>query len=383
MRRPRGLAVETDAERDRGASSGREHEVRVARVEAERDAAAGLPEHDALGTARPLAVERPLVEAEALGRACGAPFAATAAEVRLRRPQVVPVGRGLHAGSLDGDRRALDAEQPLNHALRLLVASLAEMLVADDAVGVDEVERRPVVVGERAPDRVVVVGRNRVVDLALLHRLPHEVDVVLERELRRVDSDHDQAVVAVRLRPRADVRLLAKPVDAGERPEVHEHHAAAQAGGVERLGADPSGRPAERRQVQGGQWCAISSSATASARISGSSSPLTMSMPYVSRTRNHFLEMLATTSPSRLISYSWSTTFPRAFMSSPFSTSMSKRSRIPTSALWIVASVSPSRSTRMVSRTVSFFSWILARSFPWRSSRTNVSRTLSALPSTL
>ena len=66
---------------------------------------------------------------------------------------MVPVGRRLDAEPLDGDELALDPEQPLDDALGLLVASFAEVLVADDAVLVDEVERRPVVVGERAPDR--------------------------------------------------------------------------------------------------------------------------------------------------------------------------------------------------------------------------------------
>jgi hypothetical protein len=50
----------------------------------------------------------------------------------------------------------------------LLVASFAEVLAADEAFGVDEIERRPVVVVERAPDVVVVVDRDRVVDLSLL-----------------------------------------------------------------------------------------------------------------------------------------------------------------------------------------------------------------------
>src|SRR3954466_7135518 len=106
-------------------------------------------------------------------------------------------------------------------------------------------------------------------------------------------------------------------------------------------------------------------------------------MPYVSRTRNHFFETVATTSPPRLISYSWSTMLPWALSSSPPSTSMAKRSRIPTSALWIVARVRPSRSTSIVSRTRSFFSRIRATSWPSRSSRMKVSRTRSALPSTL
>ena len=100
------------------------------------------------------------------------------------------------------------------------------------------------------PDLVVVVDRDRVVDRSLLDRLPHAVDLVLERELRRVDSDDDKPVVSVGLRPRADVRLLAQPVDARQRPEVHEDDVAAQLGGAERLGVEPLGRPAERGHVQ-------------------------------------------------------------------------------------------------------------------------------------
>jgi hypothetical protein len=77
-----------------------------------------------------------------------------------------------------------------------LVASFAEVPVADPAVGVDEVERRPGVDGERVPDRVVVVDPDRIVDRSLGGRLPHAVDVALERELRRVDSDDGQAVLS-------------------------------------------------------------------------------------------------------------------------------------------------------------------------------------------
>ena len=110
------------------------------------------------------------------------------AEVGLGGTQVVPVGACLHPDPIDGDELAFDAEQTLDDALRLLVASFAEVLVADDAVGVDEVERRPVVVCEGAPDRVAVVDRDRVIDRSLVRRLPHAVDLVLERKLGRVDS---------------------------------------------------------------------------------------------------------------------------------------------------------------------------------------------------
>jgi hypothetical protein len=72
---------------------------------------------------------------------------------------------------------------------------------------------------------------------------------VLERELRRVDSDHDQPVVSVGLRP-TDLGLLAQPVDARQRPEVHDDDVAAQLGRAEWLGVEPLGRPAERGHVQ-------------------------------------------------------------------------------------------------------------------------------------
>jgi hypothetical protein len=106
---------------------------------------------------------------------------------------LVPIGLRLHPDPLDGDELVLDAEQPLD-ALRFLVAPFAEVVVADDAVRVDEVERRPEMVVEGAPDFVVVVDRDRV-DRPRLDRPPHTVDVVLERELRRVYPDHDQPVV--------------------------------------------------------------------------------------------------------------------------------------------------------------------------------------------
>src|SRR6266542_725094 len=224
--------------------------MRVARVEAVGDASAGLVEHDVLTSVRPLAGQRPVVQAQVLRARIGAVLAARRAEIRLGRPEVVPVGLRLHAEPFDGHELALDAEQPLDEALRLLVTPFAEVLVADDAVRVDEVERRPSIVVESAPDLVVVVERDRVVDRSLLRRLPYAVDLVLERELRRVDSDHDQPLVSVGLRPGTHVRLLPQPVDAGQRPEVEEDDPALELGGAEWLGVEPPSRPAERRHAE-------------------------------------------------------------------------------------------------------------------------------------
>jgi hypothetical protein len=54
-----------------------------------------------------------------------------------------------------------------------------------------EVERRPVVVVERAPHVVVVVDRDRVADRSLPDRVADAVDLVFEGELRRVDPDDE------------------------------------------------------------------------------------------------------------------------------------------------------------------------------------------------
>ena len=86
----------------------------------------------------------------------------------------------------------------MNLLLRLFVTTFAEVLIADDALGVDEVERRPVVVVEGFPDLVVVVHCNGIVDVAIFDCLPYAVDLVLEPELWGVDADDDQPVVRIR-----------------------------------------------------------------------------------------------------------------------------------------------------------------------------------------
>src|SRR3954452_23095560 len=94
----------------------------------------------------------PLVELGAARR--GEVVAAPVAEVRLGGGQAIPVGRRLYARCFDASKVALDAEESLDEALGPLVAPFAVVRVANDAVGVDEVQRRPGAVGERVPDRV-------------------------------------------------------------------------------------------------------------------------------------------------------------------------------------------------------------------------------------
>jgi len=164
--------------------------------------------------------------------------------------QIVPVGLRLHPEPFDGDELTLDSEQPLDDALRLLVPSFPKLVVADDAVRVDEVERRPVVVVERAPDPVVAVERDRVVDVHVLRRLPDAVDLVLERELRGVDADHDQSVISIRARQaRTDGSVRSQLMHVNVQKSTTTD-VTAELGGAKWLGVEPLGRPAERGHVE-------------------------------------------------------------------------------------------------------------------------------------
>ena len=97
--------------------------------------------------------------------------------------------------------------------------------------------------------REVVVDRDRIVDAHLLEGGTDLLDVVLERELRRVRADHHQPVVAIPLVPGADVGHRAQPVDAGEGAELDHDHLAAEPARCQRLRVEPGGRAVEVREL--------------------------------------------------------------------------------------------------------------------------------------
>jgi hypothetical protein len=116
----------------------------------------------------------------------------------------------------------------LDDALAHLVLAFPELVVPDPALRIGEVRGRPVPVGESGPDRVGGVECDRVLDPQRRRGLANVVGIPLEWELRRVDADDDQPVVAVLLAPCAKVAERAEPVDARVRPEVDEHDLPAQ-----------------------------------------------------------------------------------------------------------------------------------------------------------
>jgi hypothetical protein len=211
---------------------------------------------------RPLVAFQPLRHAELarlveLGRVGGDEVLPLfVAEVGLGGAQRPPVGLGLE--TFVGDRNQVvgdsvtvgRAQEHLDDHLALLVAALTEVHVPDRPFRVRDVHAGPVVVREGAPDRVLGVERDRILD-ALVRSGPADVvGVSLERELRRVDADNDQALIPVLLVPRADVAERAQPVDARVRPEVDEHDLPLQALRSQRFGVEPAGRAVEPGQMR-------------------------------------------------------------------------------------------------------------------------------------
>src|SRR3712207_6001253 len=131
----------------------------------------------------------------------------------------------------------------------LFRSTLAEVVVADPSLLVRDVQRRPVVIGEGAPDGVVAIERDRVIHPHVPGGRDHVVDVPLEPELGCVNPDHGQALILVFRGPLAHVRQRSQPVDARVRPELHRDDASAEPLGPQRLRVEPSGRALERRQA--------------------------------------------------------------------------------------------------------------------------------------
>ena len=82
-------------------------------------------------------------------------------------------------------------------------------MMAEAPLCVGEVEGGPVVVAERTPHRIVVVGRDRVIDPHLLDGPADVTGIVLEPELGCVDADHHQSLAGVFPGPGPQVGELA------------------------------------------------------------------------------------------------------------------------------------------------------------------------------
>src|SRR2546422_4613467 len=93
-------------------------------------------------------------------------------------------------------------QQLLYNPFRLIVFPLAEVLMSDMPLRIDEIEGWPVLVVESTPYRVVVIDGDREIDSHVAHGSAHVFQVFLERELRRVRADHHQSPAPCTSRPR-------------------------------------------------------------------------------------------------------------------------------------------------------------------------------------
>ena len=131
------------------------------------------------------------------------------------------------------------AQQFLDDLLTFSIAAFAEVAVTKIAILVEQVFRRPVPVGKGFPDFAVTVdhdgiGKAKLADAALYVRF-----ILREGELRGVDSDYRQTLIAIALVPGLHVRKCTDAVDAGVVPEVHEDDPSPQLAKTEWCGIQP------------------------------------------------------------------------------------------------------------------------------------------------
>ena len=63
-------------------------------------------------------------------------------------------------------------------------AAFTELMMTHLAFCVSDIKRRPVLIAERAPDGMVTIYRDRIVDVQVYSRAPYILDVLLESKLR-------------------------------------------------------------------------------------------------------------------------------------------------------------------------------------------------------
>ena len=109
-----------------------------------------------------------------------------------------------------------------------MVATFAELDVANSALSVDQVVRRPEAVAVVGPRAEVVVERDGVFDRIVLGTGLHVGGNLLKGVLGGVHADDVQPEVLVSVVPTVDVRHRTLAVDAGVGPEVDQNDFAAQ-----------------------------------------------------------------------------------------------------------------------------------------------------------
>src|SRR4051812_26578293 len=100
-------------------------------------------------------------------------------------------------------------QQLLNNPFRAFVFALAELVMSNMSLWIDEIQGRPIFVVEGAPYRMVAIDRDRISHSHVLHRPADMVNVFLESKLGRVHANHHQSLILVLLSPCAHIGQLA------------------------------------------------------------------------------------------------------------------------------------------------------------------------------
>src|SRR5436309_2214234 len=173
-------------------------------IRVQHDPHVGLVQHSSLFLHCPITRKGTMIESQLRGGSIDSTLiqycttgrrkvlGALIADIVFRRLQAAPIGGGFRATGIDRNQFMTDAadsglgQQLLNDPFRLLVFALAEMMLANAPLRIDEIEGRPIFVLESTPYRMVAIDRDRIIDLHVLRRSANVIDVFLECELRTV-----------------------------------------------------------------------------------------------------------------------------------------------------------------------------------------------------
>ena len=195
-------------------------EMKIAGVKAVRDTSIGLVQRGGILLHRPIAGQRPFIQAQPRGQLIHARLVqhcpagrrkvlgALIPDIIFRRLQAAPIGGHFETAGIDRDQVIADAagaglvQQSLNDHFRLFVRALAEVLMPNTPLRIDEIQRRPILVPEGSPYDMLIVHCDRIIDPHVLHGPANVVQVFFKCELRRMDADHHQSLICDISRPR-------------------------------------------------------------------------------------------------------------------------------------------------------------------------------------
>jgi hypothetical protein len=152
---------------------------------------------------------------------------------RSRAP-VQPVADRGSGAAVSCGRSAVDVEQLLNRSFDLFVSTLAGVLEHDLSTLVDNILRGPILVSIGIPGGVFVILRDRVADAVAFEGGLHVARRSLERKLRRMDADDDEALVLIGVVKSRKVRESVDAVIAAIRPKIDQDDLATQVSDGER-----------------------------------------------------------------------------------------------------------------------------------------------------